>query len=128
MRIMGIDWGEKRIGIALSDPLYIFAQSFSVIEFKSKRELLEKIRDIIQEKEISKIVVGLPRRTDGKEGWAEKQVEKFVNWLRKSLSLEVITWDERYTSKLAKQITMDAKKIDALSAQIMLQSYLESLR
>ena len=128
MRIMGIDWGEKRIGIALSDPLYIFAQSFSVIEFKSKRELLEKIRDIIQEKEISKIVVGLPRRTDGKEGWAEKQVEKFVDWLRKSFSLEVITWDERYTSKLAKQITMDAKKIDALSAQIMLQSYLESLR
>ena len=43
MRIMGIDWGEKRIGIALSDPLYIFAQAFSVIEFKSKRELLEKI-------------------------------------------------------------------------------------
>ena len=125
---MGIDWGEKRIGIALSDPLYIFAQSFSVIEFKSKRELLEKIRDIIQEKEVSKIVVGLPRRTDGKEGWAEKQVEKFVDWLRKSFSLEVITWDERYTSKLAKQITMDAKKIDALSAQIMLQSYLESLR
>jgi len=128
MRIMGIDWGEKRIGIALSDPLYIFAQSFSVIEFKSKRELLEKIRDIIQEKEVSKIVVGLPRRTDGKEGWAEKQVEKFVDWLRKSFSLEVITWDERYTSKLAKQITIDAKKIDALSAQIMLQSYLESLR
>jgi len=125
---MGIDWGEKRIGIALSDPLHIFAQPFSILEFKSKKELLKKIRDIIQEKEVGKIVVGLPRRTDGKEGWAEKQVEEFVAWLRKSLSVDVITWDERYTSRLARQITLDKKKIDALSAQIMLQSYLESLR
>jgi len=125
MRIMGIDWGEKRIGIALSDPLHIFAQPFSILCFKSEKELLKKLKDIIQEKEVGKIVVGLPKRTDGKEGWAEKQVEKFVAWLKKSLPLEVVTWDERYTSMLARQITRDKKKIDALSAQIMLQSYLE---
>ena len=125
MRIMGIDWGEKRIGIALSDPLHIFAQPFSILYFKSEKELLKKLKDIIQEKEVGKIVVGLPKRTDGKEGWAEKQVEKFVAWLKKSLPLEVVTWDERYTSMLARQITRDKKKIDALSAQIMLQSYLE---
>lgn len=122
---MGIDWGEKRIGIALSDPLHIFAQPFSILCFKSEKELLKKLKDIIQEKEVGKIVVGLPKRTDGKEGWAEKQVEKFVAWLKKSLPLEVVTWDERYTSMLARQITRDKKKIDALSAQIMLQSYLE---
>ncbi len=125
---MGIDWGEKRIGIALSDPLKIISQRFKTVEFKSKDSLLEEIKKIIKEKEVGKIVVGLPRRTDGRVGKSEKKVNNFIEWLSKSLKIDIVKWDERYTSVLAGKITKDKKILDALSAQIMLQSYLESLR
>ena len=126
--------GTTEKHISLLNETNLFAQAFSVIEFKSKRELLEKIRDIIQEKEVSKIVVGLPRRTDGKEGWAEKQVKKFVDWLRKSLSLGVVTWDERYTSVEANEelkhmgygIAESRKVIDKVAASIILKNYMEN--
>jgi len=127
-RIMGIDWGEKFIGIALSDPSKVLATGYRTLPFENFEELFKEIKRIVEEKEVEKIVVGLPKRTDGKKGWVEEKVKEFAEKLKLFLKKEVELWDERYSTLIAQEYTRDKNKVHLLSAEIILQSFLESLR
>ena len=133
-RLLGIDYGSKRIGIAVSDPLRIIAQGISVIINSSKA--IEQIKNIIQEYDPEKIIVGMPLNLKGEKGAKAQEVEKFIAKLKSELMIDVIFLDERFTSKIAQQTLRDMnvkKKIrqtkgnlDAMSAALILQSYLDS--
>ncbi len=127
-KYLGIDWGEKKMGLALSDPLGITARSFKTV----KTEIEELIK-IIEEEKIDKLVFGLPRNMDGSLGHQAKKVESFVNKLKKIIDLEVFFEDETFTSRLVKSKMikegLHPKKnkdlIDQKSAQLILQGYLD---
>ena len=126
-KYLGIDWGEKKMGLALSDPLGITARSFKTV----KTEIKELV-NIIKEEKVDRIVFGLPRNMDGSLGCQAKKVEDFVSKLKDNIDLKVFFEDETFTSKLVKsQMIKEGihpKKnkdlIDQRSAQLILQGYL----
>ena len=132
-RIMGIDFGEKRIGIALSDPFHLFAYPFKTLINDSKFWI--QIGNIIKEKNVSKILLGLPSASGTSSNAFRNKVEKFKAEIEKKLKIIVIFWDEEFTSSIAKEkvlesVTKKAKRrdkslIDSLSAAIILQEYLD---
>lgn len=132
MRIMGLDVGEKRIGVAVSDLLGYIAQGISVV----KREDIEELKKIVGDYNIEKIVVGLPKNMDGSIGEQAKKVLAFMENLKKEINLPILTWDERLTTKEAEGVLLRAdlsrakrkKVIDKLAAVLILQSYLDSQR
>lgn len=129
---MGLDVGEKRIGVAVSDPLGYTAQGISVI----KRENIEDLKKIVSDYGIEKIVVGLPKNMDGSIGKQGKKALAFIEDLKREIDLPVLTWDERLTTKEAEGVLLRAdlsrakrkKVIDKLAAVLILQSYLDSQR
>ncbi|HSL88975.1 MAG TPA: Holliday junction resolvase RuvX [Ignavibacteriaceae bacterium] len=135
-RFLGIDFGLKRIGIAVSDPLFSFAYSLTTLQNDNTR--LKKLSDIIHSKNIKKIVLGVPsdEKTSGTSIVSE--VKKFKEQLIKEFNLDVIEWDETFTSVMAKDRIIESvnkkKKrknkelIDMNSAAIILQEYLDSLK
>ncbi len=132
MRIMGLDAGEKRIGVAVSDPLGYIAQGISII----KRENIKELKKTVSDYNIEKIVVGLPKNMDGSIGEQGKKVLDFIEELKKEINLPILTWDERLTTKEAERVLLRAdlsrakrkKVIDKLAAVLILQSYLDSQR
>ena len=134
-RILALDLGHKRIGVAISDPALIAAHPLGFIERTNLEEDLKKIAKLIEETGARKVVVGLPVRTDGKEGKEAQQAREFAEKIRQ-LGVEVILWDERFTSIMAERILIDQGvrrekrkfKRDAIAASLLLESYLESLR
>ncbi len=132
MRIMGLDVGEKRIGVAVSDSLGYIAQGISVV----KREDIEELKKIVSDYDIEKIVVGLPKNMDGSIGEQAKKVLTFIEDLKKEIDLPILTWDERLTTKEAEGVLLKAdlsrakrkKVIDKLAAVLILQGYLDSQR
>lgn len=132
MRIMGLDVGEKRIGVAVSDSLGYTAQGISTV----KREDIEELKKIVSDYDIGEIVVGLPKNMDGSIGDQGKKVLDFVEKLKQEIDLPMITWDERLTTKEAEGVLLKAdlsrakrkKVIDKLAAVLILQSYLDSQR
>ncbi len=132
-RVLAIDFGERRIGLAISDPLKITAQGLPTIDTHITRDVLSCIQSIIKEKNITKVVVGMPRNMDGSIGFKGKQVKKFIGKLTQKIGVEVVAWDERLTSVQSKRSmkemgTKQRKKgeVDRISATLILQSYLES--
>ena len=134
-RILGMDFGEKRIGLAISDPLGITTQPLEVLVRKSLQDDLGKIHEIIQEYDVKIIAVGLPLNMDGSEGFMVQSVRAFTKALQdKSGPVEIIEVDERLTSLQAGRVLNQAsikgkdkkKRIDSLSAQIILQTHLDS--
>jgi len=99
-RIMGIDFGEKRIGIALSDPFHLFAYPFKTLINDSKFWI--QIGNIIKEKNVSKILLGLPSASGASSNAFRNKVEKFKAEIEKKLKIIVIFWDEEFTSSIAK--------------------------
>jgi putative Holliday junction resolvase len=143
MRILGIDYGTKRIGIAISDPLGITAQAIAVIgrTNASKRENFEaeikEIKRLIKKYEgVEEIVVGLPKTLKGEVGDQARMVLKFVEALQKEFKLNIVTWDERLTSVEAEKVLISAglsrekrrQVIDKSAATLILQSYLDHKR
>ncbi len=136
MILFGIDHGTKRIGIAKSDELGMFAHGIGFIENKGDEAVLAAIRQYCDDLQVTKIVVGLPKQLDGTVGLAAEKVLAFVEKLKAAVGREVITWDERLTSKSAdRYMTPELisnkkkrQKIDQLAAQIMLQGYLDAHR
>ena len=134
MRILGLDYGSKRIGTAVSDELGITAQALSVIERKSLKKDLEAITEIFQLYSIEKIVVGFPVRLDGTEGIQCERVEKFASHLSAEFKVPVVKWDESLSTWEAEAIMSEAgvkkkkqkKLVDKIAAGLILQSYLNS--
>lgn len=135
MRILCLDVGEKRIGVAVSDELGITAQGLGAVERKqnSKGEDIEEIRKIVEKYNIDKIILGLPKNMDGTLGQSGKMVEDYAKKLQSCLNIDLGFWDERLSTVSAERVLIDAdmsrKKrrsvIDKLSAVIILQSYLD---
>jgi putative Holliday junction resolvase len=137
MRILGLDYGDRHIGLALSDPLRITAQPLGTIQLEgSDAARKEVIRALVRKHEISLIVVGMPLRMDGSEGTRADKTKAFAVWLGKAAGVPVEFWDERLTTHQAlrsvqeQKIRIKSKRsvVNQIAAVIILQSYLESRR
>ena len=133
MRSLGLDVGDRRIGVALSDPEGILASTLSVIERKDDSLAIKAIVDIIKQKEVGQIIVGLPRSLDGGLGWQVTKVKEFVQRLRRYTKVPVDYRDERLTTVMVRRLrrVSGGKKgkgkasDDAQAAALILQSYLD---
>jgi putative holliday junction resolvase len=134
-RILGIDFGHKRVGLALSDPLRIFAYPYKTLN--NDKNFWKGLGEVIREKNIEMIVLGYPMQENGLKSEVAEQVEKFSKELEKKFKMKVIFWDERYTSVMAQEkilesVTKKSKRrdkglLDQNSAAIILQEYINSL-
>jgi len=135
MRILAIDYGTKRMGIALSDETKTIAQPLQYIPSHPFDQFVVRLKEIIHAKEVDLILVGLPRNMDGSYGPAALRVQEFVAVLKLAVGMPVQTWDERLTSAQANRFLIGAnvrraqrkEKVDQTAAALLLQSYLESL-
>ncbi len=136
MRILSLDVGEKKIGIAISDALGITAQPLQTIRRDGQNSYLRLLQAVIAEKNVTKVIVGLPLNMNGTEGRVARGIYEFVDRLRENVSVPVQLWDERLTTMEAERILLQAdvsrkrrkKADDAIAAQLILQSYLNSHR
>ncbi|MFS8741778.1 Holliday junction resolvase RuvX, partial [Synechococcus sp. WC10meta] len=132
-RVLGIDFGEKRLGLALSDESRTLASPLAVYERKDLQSDLRFLRDLILRYQITEIVLGLPLNMDGSLGPKAQQVLEFKRALEESLKLPVHTFDERFTTAEAERALLEANmsrrqrkaKRDALAAVLILQGYLQ---
>ena len=136
MRILAIDHGAKRIGIALSDELKMIAQPLEFIPAEPLVSFVKRLMQVVQEKEVELIIVGMPRNMNGSYGPAAVKVEEFIEVLKSAVSVPIKIWDERLTSAQANRILLAGnvhrekrkQKIDKMAAAILLQSYLDNLQ
>jgi putative Holliday junction resolvase len=135
MRILAIDHGTKRIGIAVSDELKMIAQPLEFIPAEPFAGFLTRLKELLRDKAVEMILVGMPRNMDGSYGPAALKVQDFVAALRAATTVPIKTWDERLTSAQANRFLIQAnvrrdkrkEKVDKTAAAILLQSYLDSL-
>lgn len=135
-RVLAIDYGTKRIGLALSDPLLLFSYAYKTIP--NDINLLPSLSKIIAEMEVDRIILGIPYQDDGQLSKNAPEIMRFKDNLSKAFNLEIILWDESYTSEIAKKmiiesVTKKSKRrdkglIDKGSASIFLQEYLDSIK
>jgi len=133
MRILGLDYGSKRIGVAVCDELGMTAQGLATIARKNRKQDLEEIAGFIRTYNVEKIVIGYPIRLDGTEGIQCEKVGKFASILESAFSLPVIKWDETLSTKEAEEILIranmrrDKRKniVDRVAASLILQGYLD---
>ena len=131
-RILGLDFGRARIGVAISDELQMLAHPLETIP--ANEEPASRVAEIVREKQVDHVVAGIPRQMNGQIGTAATEVLEFVETLRAILPCPVVTWDERLTTVAANRALRDAGKktrhtrdyVDQVAAQIILQSYLDS--
>ena len=134
MRILGLDYGSKRIGVAVCDELGITAQGLATITRKNRRQDIEKIAGFIRTYTVEKIVIGYPIKLDGTEGIQCEKVSTFARLLESTFSIPVVKWDETLTTKEAEEVLIRANMrrekrktvIDKLAAALILQGYLDS--
>jgi putative Holliday junction resolvase len=134
MRILGIDYGQKRIGVAISDEMGIVATPLGNVEENGVNAAVAAIAKMVSERAVGKIVVGLPRNMDGSLGAKAQETQAFVEKLKARVKIPIQTWDERLTTKAAERVLIKAnvsrKKrrevVDKMAAQMILQSYLDS--
>lgn len=134
MRILGIDFGDRNIGLAVSDALLLTAQAIGRYRIQNKEQDKKYFLELVSKYEISEIVIGLPLRMDGSPGTRVEKTKKFASWLERTLNLPIVFWDERLTTQQALKI-IGQQKIhfrkkkslkDQISASLILSSYLES--
>ena len=132
-RIMGLDIGDKTIGVAVSDLMGMTAQGIKTIKRTSKKNDIEEIKQIIKEKQVNLIVSGLPKNMNGTVGPQGEKVQKFCELIKEETGLEIEFWDERLTTVAAEKtlITSDVSRkkrknvIDMMAAVLILQGYLD---
>nr|WP_072537400.1 Holliday junction resolvase RuvX [Anaerococcus mediterraneensis] len=132
-RLMGLDVGDKTIGVAISDPMFLTAQPLETIKRVKASKDIDRIIDIIEEKEISTIIVGLPKNMNNTIGPQAMKVMSFVDLLKKRISNEIIYQDERLTTIESESVLIEMsvrrenrkKYIDKIAASFILQSYLD---
>ena len=138
MRILGLDYGSKTVGVAVSDPLGLTAQKVETIWRKQENKLrrtLARIEELIAEYEVEKIVLGFPKNMNNTVGERAEKALEFGEMLKKRTGLEVIMWDERLTTVEADQTLIEAgvrrenrkQYLDGIAAVFILQGYLDSL-
>ena len=135
MRILGLDYGEKRIGVAICDELGLTAQGLPTLIRKTKKNDLEILSRWIRNYSVQKIVIGYPLRLDGSEGIQCEKVNRFANLLDKTFLLPVLKWPETLSTKEAEEILRESgvrwqkrkEKVDRLAACLILQDYLDSV-
>ncbi len=136
MTFLGLDFGERRIGVAVSDELGIAARPLPVIERTSRAEDVARIGQIASQRKAQMIVVGLPLNMDGSAGPAARRVQRFAELLRRELGMHVDVWDERLTTAEAERALISAGERrsrrravrDGVAAALILQSYLDAHR
>ena len=134
MRILALDHGTKRIGVAVSDELKIIATPLEFIPAEPFAAFLERLKQILQDKEVELVLIGMPRNMDGSYGPAALKVQEFVAVLRAAITVPIQTWDERLTSAQANRFLLQGnvrredrkQKVDKMAAAILLQSWLDS--
>lgn len=139
-RVLGIDYGSARVGLALSDPLGFTAGGYLTLDNKRKPQevLLAELAAIVKEQDVNEIVVGLPKRTDGRLSESETAARNFGSALELAVGIKVHFFDERFTTVMAHRILNAGSKkrdsrekrqvVDQVAAEIILQNYLESKR
>jgi putative Holliday junction resolvase len=133
-RVLGLDVGARRIGVAVSDPLGITAQGIDTLHRRNKKYDLQHLNRVIREYEVKEIVVGLPLRMSGAEGIQAGKTQEFAEELRKRFKLPVHLWDERLTSveanRLLRETDLSIEKrgraVDRMAATLILQSWMDS--
>ncbi|TFB24891.1 Holliday junction resolvase RuvX [Filobacillus milosensis] len=136
MKTLGLDVGEKTIGVAISDALNFTAQGIETIKWDESQydTALPRLKEIIKDNEVTKIVVGHPKNMNGTIGDRAIASEEFADYLKGYLELPVVLWDERLTTMAAERVLLEAdmsrkkrkKVIDKMAAVMILQSYLDS--
>ncbi len=133
MRILALDHGSKRIGVAVSDETKTIAQPLEYIPAEPFADFLARLKKILLEKEVDFILLGQPRNMDGSYGPAAQKVEAFATALKTAITIPIKMWDERLTSTMANRALIQAgvrrdkrkEKVDKMAAAILLQSYLD---
>ena len=133
---LGLDLGEKRVGVARSDETGTIAEARATLTYKTKEDLLKQLKRIWEEFRPAKIVVGLPETLRGERGFAARKVLDLVDWLATGLPAEWVLWDERFSTAEAERVLLEADLSrrkrrglrDQLAAQRILQSYLDSIK
>jgi putative Holliday junction resolvase len=134
-RILALDPGTKRIGVALSDELGWTAQPLETFERKSPEADAAHIKDLVRRHDVREIVMGMPVHLSGRMGPAAQSAQRFLEMIQSAVEVPVVAWDERLTTKAAEQLLIDAdvsrKKrkgaVDRVAAALLLKSYLEHL-
>jgi putative Holliday junction resolvase len=135
MRILALDHGTVRIGVAVSDELKLIAQPLEFIPAEPFADFLARLQEIIREKEVELLLIGMPRNMDGSYGPAALKVREFVAGLKDAVPIPIKTLDERLTTVQAQRFLIQGgvrrdkrkEKVDKTAAAILLQSYLDSL-
>jgi len=131
---MGLDFGEKRIGVAISDPSGLIAQGIDVIQRKDPERDILRLREIIDSYGVERIVIGMPKNMNGTLGRKAEEVQEFMELLKDEFDIPLMTWDERLSTRQAERVLIEAdmsrakrkKVIDRMAAVVILQSYLDS--
>jgi putative Holliday junction resolvase len=133
-RLLGIDYGRERIGVAVSDPLNIIARGIGVV--RNTPRAGEEIRKMADEFDVGEIIVGLPLDLSGRKGTAAGEAEKFMELLKEATGREIVAWDERFSSRAAhesmramgvrKSQRQSKSSVDLMAAAIILQGYLDN--
>ncbi len=134
-RLLALDHGTKRIGVAISDELKMIAQPLEYIPTEPWAAFLARLKQLLAEKEVERVFIGMPRNMDGSYGPAAEKVREFIAALAAEISVPIQTLDERLTSAQANRILIQGnvrrsdrkEKVDAMAAAILLQSHLDSL-
>lgn len=134
MRYLALDHGTKRIGVAVSDELKMIAQPLEYIPTEPMDAFLVRLKQILTEKEVERVFIGMPRNMDGSYGPAAEKVREFITVLKTEVSIPIQTLDERLTSAQANRVLLQGnvrradrkEKVDAMAAAILLQSHLDN--
>lgn len=134
MRILGLDHGTRRVGVAVSDEMQMIALPLEYIAPEPFADFLVRLKEILREKEIGLIVIGMPRNMDGSYGPAALKVQEFAAVLKDAVTVPLKLWDERLTTTQAQKFLIQGgmrrekrkEKVDQTAAAILLQSYLDS--
>lgn len=132
-RILGIDWGERRLGLALSDETRTVASPYTVERCRSDRERIRSILRHVNDQQVGKVVIGIPLSLSGEEGPTGRAVRRFSELLERQLEVPLELWDERLTTGSAQRALIEAglrrtrrkEVVDKVAASVMLQSYLD---
>ena len=132
-RLMAFDYGERRIGIALSDPEQLITFPFCTIDSRKTPDVVKEIVRIIRDQNVGALIVGNPLNEDGTDSKKSKEIKKFITMLSNHISIPINLWDEYYTTKSAirllnqanRRLKKNRDKVDQLAASFLLKDYLE---